>query len=57
MYSHEPGFQGTQLGHALDYADWVFAACFSLEMLLKVIAMGLICRPGTYLRDGAWQLA
>jgi hypothetical protein len=57
MYSQEPGFHALQLGHALEYTDWVFAACFSLEMLLKIIAMGLICRPGTYLRDGEWQTA
>lgn len=52
MYSHQPGFDETQLGQALVYTDYVFAACFSLEMLLKVLAMGLVCQPGTYLRDG-----
>lgn len=53
MYSHQPGFDATQLGQALGYADYVFAACFSLEFLLKVVAMGLVMQPGTYLRNGA----
>lgn len=52
MYSHQPGFDNTQLGVALGYTEWVFAACFSLELLLKVLAMGLVWQPGTYLRDG-----
>jgi hypothetical protein len=52
MYSHQPGFDETQLGQALTYTDYVFAACFSLEMLLKILAMGFVCAPGTYLRDG-----
>lgn len=55
MYSHQPGFDETQLGVALSYTDYVFAACFSLELLLKVVAMGLVCAPGTYLRDGGYS--
>jgi hypothetical protein len=57
MYSHQPDFDETQLGQALAYADYVFAACFSLEMLLKIIAMGLVWQPGTYLRDGKGLLS
>ena len=52
MYSHQPGFDETQLGQALGYTDYVFAACFSLELLMKVLAMGLMLQQGTYLRDG-----
>jgi len=52
MYSHQPGFDETQLGQALVYADYVFAVCFSFEMVMKVMAMGLVLQPGTYLRDG-----
>jgi hypothetical protein len=52
MYSHQPGFDDTQLGQALGCTDIVFAACFSAELLLKVLAMGLVAGPGTYLRSG-----
>lgn len=38
----------TKVSHVLDY---VFAAFFLLEFLLKVIAMGFVFEKYTYLRD------
>jgi hypothetical protein len=55
MWSRQPGFDETELGVALSYTDYVFAAIFSLELLLKVVAMGLVWKPGTYLRNGGYQ--
>lgn len=55
MYSHQPGFDTTQLAYALGCTEYVFAAVFTMEMLLKVTAMGLCLQPGTYLRS-AWNV-
>lgn len=35
--------------------DYLFLAIFTLEMFLKVIAMGLFMRPYSYLRD-SWNI-
>jgi len=34
------------------YAEWVFLVIFALELVIKVIALGLVLRPKSYLRDG-----
>jgi hypothetical protein len=52
MYSHQPGFDETPMAQFLQIADYCFLGVFSLEMLLKVLAMGLVLAPGTYLRSG-----
>jgi hypothetical protein len=52
MYSHQPGFDETPLGQFLQASDYYFLGVFSVEMLLKVLAMGLVLAPGTYLRSG-----
>jgi hypothetical protein len=31
--------------------DYIFLAVFSIEMVLKIIAMGFVMRPYSYLRD------
>ncbi len=43
---------------ALNYqivADYVFLVIYTLEMVLKIIAMGFVLRPLSYLRD-AWNI-
>ena len=35
--------------------DYIFLAVFSIEMVLKIIAMGFVMRPYSYLRD-AWNI-
>eukprot|EP00879_Flechtneria_rotunda_P011778 GHRR01012305.1.p1 GENE.GHRR01012305.1~~GHRR01012305.1.p1 ORF type:complete len:220 (+),score=63.19 GHRR01012305.1:823-1482(+) len=55
MYSHRPGFNQTPLGSVLAVTEYYFLAVFSVEMMLKMIALGLILAPGTYLRDGRSQ--
>lgn len=33
------------------YADYVFLMIYTLEMIFKIIAMGFLFRPHSYLRD------
>lgn len=35
--------------------DYIFLTIFTLEMVLKIIAMGFVMRPYSYLRD-AWNV-
>lgn len=51
MDSHAPGFRASALGRAVDVCGVVFTAAFAAELLLKVLASGLVAAPGTYLRD------
>lgn len=52
--SNRPGFNQTSLYRSLQTANLFFLAAFTLEMILKTIAHGLLLGPNTYLRDGAW---
>eukprot|EP00882_Tetradesmus_deserticola_P033243 GHRQ01037955.1.p1 GENE.GHRQ01037955.1~~GHRQ01037955.1.p1 ORF type:complete len:199 (+),score=41.96 GHRQ01037955.1:742-1338(+) len=52
MYSHQPGFKESPMGQFLQVTEYCFLGVFSVEMLLKVLAMGLVLAPGTYLRSG-----
>jgi hypothetical protein len=36
-------------------ADYLFLSVFSIEMFLKIIAMGFVMRPYSYLRD-PWNI-
>lgn len=36
----------------LNYFDYVFTAIFTLELTIKVIALGFALHPGAYVRDG-----
>ncbi|KAF5831556.1 Ion transport protein-domain-containing protein [Dunaliella salina] len=47
-----PGFRETQLGRQLQKIDYTFLAVFSAEAIFKIIAMGLLMAPNTYLRNG-----
>eukprot|EP00967_Tisochrysis_lutea_P126957 scaffold215392_cov19-Tisochrysis_lutea.AAC.1 len=50
--SNAPGFRETQLGRQLQKIDYVFLAFFTLEAMFKIVAMGLVMAPNTYLRNG-----
>lgn len=39
----------------LFYADWVFLIAFTVEMLLKLLALGVCCPKDAYCRD-PWNL-
>jgi hypothetical protein len=52
MYSNKPGFEDSSLGKALRSCDLMFLAFFTFEMVVKIIALGLVQGPNTYLRNG-----
>lgn len=35
----------------LNYFDYAFTGVFTIEMLLKVVDLGIILHPGSYLRE------
>ena len=39
----------------LETLDYIFLAIFSFEMVLKIIAMGFVMKPHSYLRD-PWNI-
>ena len=39
----------------IEYADYIFLGIFTCEMILKIIAMGFVMQPYSYLRDG-WNI-
>ena len=53
LRSNAPGFNETDRGKALQLCDYVFLGFFTTEALLKVMALGLVMEPTTYLRNGA----
>jgi hypothetical protein len=50
--SNEPGFSETRTGQALQACDMVFLAGFTLEALIRMLALGVVAAPNTYLRNG-----
>ncbi len=50
--SNAPGFTQSDLGVTLQRMNLGFLGFFVLEGVIKVLALGLWLRPGTYLRNG-----
>jgi len=49
----EPGLdEDCTLKKILETSNHVFTALFAVEMIIKIIALGLFAHPGAYLRDG-----
>ncbi|KAL0023530.1 hypothetical protein WJX79_008642 [Trebouxia sp. C0005] len=46
----------SRLADVITICDLIFVACFTLEMCLKVVALGLVAHPGAYLRSPWNQL-
>ncbi|DBB15358.1 TPA: hypothetical protein ACH3X3_003603 [Trebouxia sp. C0006] len=46
----------SRLADVIIICDLIFVACFTLEMCLKVVALGLVAHPGAYLRSPWNQL-
>ena len=51
MDSNAPDFSRTHIGFVLGLAEWFFLVAFTIEMVLKILALGFISTPGSYLRD------
>ena len=47
---------GTSKAEFLAYMEWVYLYIFTFELVMKVIAYGLLCHPHSYLRDAWCQL-
>lgn len=52
METNAPGFNESMLGRQLVTANYFFIAIFTIEMIIKVIALGFIMGEHTYLRNG-----
>lgn len=53
--SNNPDDKDKLLMKIINIGDYVFLGIFTLEMVLKIIAMGLVMRPYSYLRD-PWNI-
>eukprot|EP00198_Chlamydomonas_reinhardtii_P012138 XP_001701475.1 voltage-gated Ca2+ channel, alpha subunit [Chlamydomonas reinhardtii] len=53
--SNRQDFDETPLGRTLVNLEYLWVAIFTTEALLKIVAMGFVLAPGTYLRDG-WNI-
>eukprot|EP00759_Apiculatamorpha_spiralis_P035734 PhF_6_TR36315/c0_g1_i1/m.53109/K04857/CACNA1S; voltage-dependent calcium channel L type alpha-1S len=51
----QPGDDGETLRKFLDIAEYVFTITFTVEMVLKVVALGFILHKHAYLRNG-WNV-
>lgn len=45
----------SDLAFSMKILDWIMTACFTIEMIMKIIASGLILRQDAYLRNG-WNI-
>ncbi|PNW76369.1 hypothetical protein CHLRE_11g467528v5 [Chlamydomonas reinhardtii] len=51
----KPGFESTRLGKNLRISEYVWLGIFTLELLIRVIALGFIRGKGSYIRD-KWNI-
>ncbi len=52
LSSGRQDFDKTRLGAALQVTEYLWVGIFTAEALFKIMAMGFLLAPGTYLRDG-----
>eukprot|EP00798_Chlamydomonas_sp_ICE-L_P013416 gene13416-19269_t len=52
MDSNKPGYDSTTRAHVLNYVDFVILGLFTVEMILKMIGLGLSMEQGSYFRSG-----
>lgn len=50
LAAEDPVDEHSKTNHFLDELDHAFTAVFAVEMLLKIIDLGLLFHPGSYLR-------
>ena len=55
MDSNRPGYEETELYARLRVFNFLFIAAFTIEMVIKVIALGFVMGKHTYLRNG-WNI-
>ncbi|KRY10503.1 Voltage-dependent calcium channel type A subunit alpha-1 [Trichinella patagoniensis] len=55
LAAEDPVDESNPRNKYLNYLDYAFTAVFTIEMILKVIDMGVIIHPGSYCRD-LWNI-
>ncbi|KRZ84795.1 Voltage-dependent calcium channel type A subunit alpha-1 [Trichinella sp. T8] len=55
LAAEDPVDESNPRNKYLNYLDYAFTAVFTVEMILKVIDMGVIIHPGSYCRD-LWNI-
>ncbi|XP_042869771.1 voltage-dependent calcium channel type A subunit alpha-1-like isoform X15 [Penaeus japonicus] len=55
LASEDPVREDSDWNAILNYFDYAFTGVFAIEMILKVIDLGVIFHPGSYLRD-IWNI-
>lgn len=53
--SKDPDHPSTVMGSVLQHTEWFFMVAFTVEMVLKILGLGLYHASGAYLRDG-WNV-
>ncbi|KAK6195079.1 hypothetical protein SNE40_000584 [Patella caerulea] len=55
LAAEDPVIEKSERNVILNYFDFVFTGVFTIEMLLKVVDLGLLLHPGSYCRD-LWNI-
>lgn len=51
LAAEDPVWEGAPRNKILNYFDYAFTGVFTIEMVLKIIDLGIILHPGSYLRE------
>lgn len=51
LAAEDPVDEHSHRNEILNYFDYAFTGVFTVEMLLKIIDLGIILHPGSYLRE------
>lgn len=51
LAAEDPVVEKSPRNLMLEQVDYLFTAVFAMEMVLKIIDLGVILHPGSYLRD------
>lgn len=51
LAAEDPVDENSEINVRLDELDHLFTAIFAVEMILKIIDLGLLFHPGSYLRE------
>ncbi|XP_063831099.1 voltage-dependent calcium channel type A subunit alpha-1 isoform X2 [Ostrinia nubilalis] len=55
LAAEDPVFEGSERNKVLNWFDYAFTGVFTVEMLLKIVDLGILFHPGAYLRD-LWNI-
>lgn len=51
LAAEDPVDENSMRNKVLNYFDYAFTGVFTIEMLLKIVDLGIILHPGSYLRE------